>query len=566
MNWTREFQGPSLYVVLLTIVFAAGWLLPNHYPPWNTFHANAWIASVLLGVGFWRLLADPLPVRISPAIGFLAGVAAIPWIQHWIGLLPVAGDALMGSLWQVGFAAAFALGEHWGRLRRGQPAVLVLSAACLAAIASVGLQIYQWLGFASNLRLEEIWVFPSPGQRPYANLGQPNQLASLLLWGLIGCAWAAHKGWLGRWGATIVAAVILFGVALTESRTALLTLTLAFAVLSVWRPRFLGSRALRTAQLLYLWYLACLFSLEPLGTLLGREAPLTVFERSAGELRFELWSMALEAARERPWLGFGWNHMNEGYLLVFPNHPRFVNWYAEQSHNLVLDLVLWVGWPLALGLLACIALWLRRLMRSLTSTEQLLTAAALAVMLVHAMLELPLHHGYFLWPFALLAGSANAGMNPAPLFAVPRRAAIAMLVALSCVVGIAVRDYFHVEAAFAELRFQLQHIGRDHDKRPPETVLLTGWRDFVVMSREEPHAGMPDAQIRQWRNLMLYNSSPLAFKKLVGALVLNGRLEEAQFWADRSCAVLAASLCKGMMSEWQTAVPKDAASAVATPS
>jgi hypothetical protein len=550
MDFRQDIKGPSPYGALLVVVLAAGWLLPNHYPPWNTFHSSAWVASALTALAFWQLANDSSPVRLSRAAVFLAATALIPWAQYAAGIVALPSAALLDSLYLVGLAAAFVLGEHWDRAGPRYAAGAILVAACMASVASVGLQTYQWLGLAEQVDLMDFWIFPNGSSRPVANIGQPNQLASLLLWGLLGAAWAWHKGWIGRVVATAVAAFILFGVALTESRTACVTLTAGILWISIWRPDFLERNAVRWAQALYAGYLACLFGLAPLGRAMGLQTSLTVLERTAGEVRWSLWRLALDAASQRPWEGFGWNQFNAGFLAVFPKYPAFIDWYAEQSHNLALDLIVWVGWPLALVLLGCVAIWLRKVARTISDTEQFLTVAALGVMLVHAMLELPLHYGYFLWPFGVLAGSASARLSLPQVASVARRGAVAFVCVLSVLVGLIVHDYFALESAFVELRFQLLHIGRNHDERPPQTFLLTDWTAFVVMSRTVPKPGMSDAQISKWEALMLYNTSPLAFRKVVGALVLNGRSEEAKYWADRYCAVISAKLCKGILNEW----------------
>lgn len=558
MNRTHGIRDSSYYGGALVLIMSVGWLLPNHYPPWNTFHSNAWIAGALVTLALWHLKNELAAIRVSGATAFLFGCAAIPWIQHAAGLIALPSAALLDSLYLIGLAAAFALGENARRGNAGDVGGMVLAAACVASVVSVCIQIFQWLGYAENMDLLDIWIFPTGRSRPVANLGQPNQLGSLLLWGVLGAGWACHKGWIGRVTAAVAAGFILLGVAMTESRTALLTLTLAVAGLSVWRPQFLDRKVMRGAQLLYACYLTFLFGMAPLGRLLGFDVPLTVFGRSAGELRGVLWRMALDAASERPWQGFGWDEFNEGFLLVFPQHPALANLYAERSHNLALDLIIWVGWPLAVIMMLCTAWWLLKVVRSIADTSQLLLVAALGVMLVHAMLEMPLHYGYFLWPFGVVAGSATAALGWPALGALPRKAALAVVMALFASIATIVHDYLNIEAAFSELRFQLQHIGRNHDERPPRTYLLTDWAAFMSMSRTEPKAGMPESEIRNWEHLLLYNTSPLAFRKVVGALALNGHKEEARYWAERHCAVLPGSLCKNILTEWSLS-PKPAA-------
>lgn len=545
-----DVRGMSLYGAFLAVFLSAGWLLPNHYPPWTTFHTNAWIGCALVVIAFWRLANDPTPVALSRPVAFLALVALIPWLQYWSGLVHLPSAALMGSIYLLGLAVAFALGEHWARAKPGAPAGLILGAAALAALLSVALQTYQWLGLARNQGFTDIWVFPSLGDRPFANLGQPNLLASLLMWGLLGVLWARNKGWVGRGVAAVLCAIVLFGVALTESRAAAVILTVGVITLSMLKFSFVERRFVRGAQAFYFGYLLCLLSLARLGRMLGLDSSLTVYDRSAGELRGEIWRLALEAASLRPWLGWGWDQSNEGFLAVFPHYPKLANLYVEHSHNLLLDLTLWVGAPLAVVLVVTCGRWLLRVARSVRDMEQLLTLAAMVVMLMHAMLEMPLQQGYFLWPFGVLAGSAAARLKPAHVLEVSRRSAVAAMLAFSAVLAVLVYDYFKVEAAFAELRFSLYHIGRNHDERPPDTVFLGAWADFITMSREMPTAGMSEEKIQHWKHLLIYNTSPLAFRKVIGALALNGHPQEARFWDERTCAVLHPKLCNRFVNEW----------------
>lgn len=545
----------SLDIPLLATALAIGWLLPNHYQPWNTFHSNAWVAAALMlsaAVVLWR---QGGPITISWAPVAIAALSAVPWLQWMAGILDIAGAALMPSLYLLGLAAAFAFGEWWQRSRPGEPVRLVLTGALIAAIVSFGLLLYQWFGMASEQGMFGIWVFSAPeGSRPYGNLGQPNQMASLLLWGLIGALWwfqsESKRGM--QLAALAAATCVILGIALTESRSALLTLTVGVLVATVFRHPALQPKTLRALQVLYVVYLATLFNLETVGRWLGVDSQSTMYARSMGETRLTIWKAALEASWQKPWFGYGWNQANEAFLTVFPSYPKFATFYIEQAHSLPLDLVLWMGWPLAILVLAACAWWLLRVFGSIAKPCHVAACSSLAVMLVHAMLELPLHYGYFLWPFGLLAGALNANIGErARITKLSRRAAVAAVAGLAAIYSVVVHDYFRVEAAFTELRFQLARVGTGHDETLPPTLLLRDWPAFIAMSRSSPRPGMTDAEIQQWKGLLLYNTSPLAFRKVIGALVLNGRPEEARWWADRSCVVLDASLCKGLMEEWQ---------------
>lgn len=548
----RQLKLPdfSLYGVGLVFVLAVGWLLPNHYPPWSTFHTTAWVGAALLLIGVRTLLNVPGGFSFSLAGLLLLACALIPWAQHALGMLPLVSSATVPSLGLLGLGLAFAVGRHWQRAQPGEPAATVLGAAAIAAVASTAMALYQWFGWAEAPDLTEIWVlsFNLEG-RPYANLGQTNQLASLLLWGLLGVALAWRKGLFGGVGACFLAGFILLGVALTESRTALLTLTLFATVLRVWRPAWMAPGFRHAAQGLYAFYLFGFFALPVLGGWLELGRALSLFERSGGEIRTLLWRASLEASLVRPWTGFGWDQVNKGLFEVIPSFPGLIDTYFQQSHNLFIDLVLWVGWPVGVLInLGCLYL-LWQACRSATGFEPLLTVAALWVMAIHAMLELPLHYGYFLWPFGVLLGASASGWS-ATVLTLPRRWVLGLLVALGVVHGVVIRDYMEVESAFTELRFEVYRIGTGHRQTLPQTVLLTEWPQVINAMKSTPYKGMTDAQIKHWEDLLVYNTSPLGFRKLIGALTLNGRRDEAQVWAQRSCWVINAKSCLSFATEW----------------
>ncbi len=539
----------------LAVLTAIGWLLPNHYPPWNTFHTDAWMAVCLLIAAAGFLRSNPSTIQVSRPALVLLGLCAIPWVQYGLGVLPLFSSALLASLYLAGLALAFILGENWSRSSTVRPLTFVLLAAGLAAVASVGLQLYQWLGLTADFGLMDIWVMViGEEHRPFANLGQPNQLASLLLWGLLGCLLAWHQRWMGAAVALVLAAFVLFGIALTESRTALLTLTLYVAALSLWRPAFLDWRVLRGFQALYVFYLISLFVQEPLARLLELDEPLTLFKRTQGELRLKLWTMALDASTVSPWLGSGWGRSNAALFEVFQNHPHLEATYFEQSQSLPLDIILWVGWPLGLAIAALVAYWLFCLLRSIDGMEKLIAVGAIGVMTVHALLELPLHHGYFLWPLGLIAGAVNPAKFRTKHWVARRGHAAATVASLGILTGVIIVDYFKVETAFTELRFELAKVGRDHDTTLPETLLLTDWPRQIALTRSTPHAGMTEAEINDWKALMLYNTAPLSMRKYVGALALNGHGDEAQRWAQRICWLLQEKLCRPLADEWSESV------------
>ena len=129
--------------------------------------------------------------------------------------------------------------------------------------------------------------------------------------------------------------------------------------------------------------------------------------------------------------------------------------------------------------------------------------------------------------------------------------AFAVIIALLLAQIAVITDYIKIEDSFTELRFQIARIGSDHDESLPRTVFLTDWPDVIALTRKTPYVGMRDDEIDRWQALMIYNTSPLAIRKVIGAYKLNGNEAEARAWALRACWLLSEKACAGLYDEWQ---------------
>ena len=78
-----------------------------------------------------------------------------------------------------------------------------------------------------------------------------------------------------------------------------------------------------------------------------------------------------------PWLGSGWGRTNAALFEVFEHHAHLKATYFAESHNLPLDIILWVGWPMGLAIIASVSYWLVRFFLSIDSMERLIAAAAM---------------------------------------------------------------------------------------------------------------------------------------------------------------------------------------------
>ncbi len=161
-------------------LLAIALLLPVGDAPWYSFWRE-WTAAiavllVVLGaVSTLRDLALPLRVRLLSLPALALGLASWCWGQHAIGLVPSLSDALLPSLYLVGFAICWIVAASLPAAQRDALADRLAAALLVAALLSAPLAISQWLGW-STLDLGTARGRRAPGRAHGA--GQPAVLAA----------------------------------------------------------------------------------------------------------------------------------------------------------------------------------------------------------------------------------------------------------------------------------------------------------------------------------------------------------------------------------------------------
>jgi hypothetical protein len=524
-------------------------MLPNHYPPWSAFHMDAWAAAVLLPMAvavLWRTRDDE---RLSVLAMGVLGLSFVPWIQYAGGMFSLAGPAWMAFAYLVGLSLAILVGQRWEACSPAQLGDGLFMAIGVAAFLSVGLQLHQWL----QLDLMKLWLMNNAYGRPFANFGQPNQLGTFLLWGVLAMGWGTLRGHVRP--AVMVAGTVflLFGLALTTSRTAWIGVLVLVMVIWYWRGLW-PSRStpwMVSALAVCFFVLVWVIPFISRGLLLSsEEGDLEALVRISSETRPQIWALFLEAVWHRPWIGYGWNQVGTAQLAVALDHPPLRILFSH-SHNLFLDLLLWCGIPLGLTVSGVLLLWLSRRFRAVHDG---MTAVLLLLVLVvgnHAMLELPLHYAYFLLPAGLVVGALETRLHGRMLTLGMRWVPGVLVLGSAVLLGLVVRDYARVEASYQALRFEWANFRTNVPSGPPDVILLDHLRDLIVFSRLEPRPGMSPEELAWMRSVASLQPSAGVIHKFAAALVWNGQPEEAQLWLRRLCAVASRNQCETVRSAWQ---------------
>ncbi len=528
----------------------ASWLVPNHYLPWLSFHAEFLMGAggllVLIGA-----LARSAPGRLPmPALTVATLlVACVPLLQAATGLILFAGDAWMVFEYLLAFALAQVLGQLLTH-RIGADALFeAISALFLAAsLACVGLQLIQWL------RLPGLGIFSielAPLHAPYANVAQPNHLASMLFLGVVGLLFLYERGRVR--GAVAVAAYGLlgFGMVMTASRTAWLTTGLA--AVGLWlacgrAPLRIGRLGVTGAALAFLFLL---LTWTPLNDLLLLSPGRTFAVQSQLGPRPLLWATMASAIALQPWFGYGWNQGLVAQSRVvdqFPASGRLI----QNSHNLVLDLAVWNGVPLALALCALLGWWFWRHLRLSRSAAQLCMLTGTGAVFVHAMLEFPLSYAYFLVPVGLMMGAMDAAAPSLSPLRLPKPAAWALVAVAGGLFAAIAAEYVEVETNTRTLQLELARVGTHKIvSTAPDLVLLTQMGAYLRFARIEPQPGMsPDELAWMGRAIGRFPYANVQFN-VAAANALNGHPEAAGQMLARLCHLHTRQNCLHELREWR---------------
>ena len=539
----------------ITLFFAAllglaSWLAPNHYLPWLSFHSEALMAGALLlafagELGSNRQPHHPLPtLTVATLI-----VAAIPLLQALAGQIHFAGDAWMVFAYLLAFAAAQVLGRVLAR-RIGIETFFERLGGLFAAasVVCVGIQLCQWQ------RLSGLGLFIlelAPGFSPYANVGQPNHLATMLFLGLVGVVFLYERRRIQGWVAALTCGFLEFGLVMTGSRTAWLMLGLM--ALGLWIVRRRAGLRIGAAGCVGLGalFFALLVSWGPLNDLLLLPQGRTFVNQTEVGPRPLLWSSTLHAIWHQPWLGYGWNQGLVAQSRIVDAHPA--NGYLIQhSHNLILDLMLWNGVVLGLALVALLVWWFWKHLRANRSAAQTCLLVAVGGVFLHAMLEYPLSYFYFLVPAGLMMGALDSVVASRVELRCPRWA-LGTVAALSVLLmGTVVFEYAKIETNMRTLRFEVARIGTGTiDSKAPDLLLLTQVGEFLRFSRVEAHPGMTQDELA-WM-LKVVERYPFAAGQLTTAVAyaLNGQPDAARDMLAHLCHQQTARRCDESLRAWK---------------
>ncbi|MES2402351.1 MAG: Wzy polymerase domain-containing protein, partial [Pseudomonadota bacterium] len=428
---------------------------------------------------------------------------------------------------------------------------IVASAWLCAGLASSVIGLFQYFGAAQGFAP---WFNQARYGEAFANLRQRNQFASLTNISLAALVWfgmvfsrhrhlfEARQARNGQMLMVMAAILLACGNATSVSRTGMLQLLLLCVLCGLWGQWRSGlvRWILVAAVLAYAVSVVALprlagfdLALYSLGGRLESGDPLCVN-------RLTLWSNVLDLIALKPWSGWGWGELDYAHYVTLFDGPRFCQ-ILDNAHNLPLQLAVELGVPFAVLVCTGFVFWMvRKKPWRETDPRRQMAWSAMAVILLHSMVEYPLWYGPFQIAFllciALLYGrSATPSVTGLGIrWGLYTRAVLAMLsLALLAAAAYAAWDYRRISQIYLpqearEAAYRTDTLAKISDSWLFADQVMFAHLLITPLSRENAAWTFETA-----RTLLHYSPEPRIAEKIIESAVMLGRDEETQIQIAR---------------------------------
>lgn len=507
-------------ILFLSLVLA--YIVPNNSPPWNSFQSEFLVIFFALSIG---LLNFRKKTKIYSYDLFLSIILIVAGVYYFLNFNKFGAYFYVGVIYLLSALIAFhvAIENKCNELYFEWFSLAVI----LASIISLGCQLVQLMDLMDYFFP---WVGDNPaGGRYFGNLGQPNQLASLVLMSFLCGLYLNSKEKISKY--TQIALAIIFGLSLSlaGSKTSIVSLIGAiFFLLFAKEKKYLGY-----AVLCGLSFLSFSFFIK------NEVRDYGASDISTG--RFSMWGMLIDSVLDKPWIGYGFNNTAIANFELVNEFPINWNRFTAHSHNIVLDFFVWFGIPLGIFLTVFLVhLCYQHFFLQKKMQDKLIAYTAIPL-LVHSMLEFPLHYAYFLIPISFIMGSCWKGKSFSSQIYLNQ-----ILIIYCLPIGILMtKEYLNLESSLTEQRFYINNFSNSKEQEiifPQFLDLPTSQFNFLVKKEitKEDHLEMENLvknypTYRNFHFLCDYFLKNGEYKKFLlyyeKALVLLNK-EEARFFEN----------------------------------
>src|SRR5690606_12063471 len=521
-----------LLVLLAAVFISLAWLMPIHYRPWVTYTGELYTFLALLAIAAVCLKEKlRIPVVSLPLL-LLAGV---PFIQLLAGQVFFFSIAMMGFIFVFSFWLASILGYHLstGNYSR-EDTFTNLSYVFLAAGTVTGMiAICQWTNLDATLPGV---VNISGNQRPYANFAQPNNMATFLLMSLMSCLYLYEKKKIQTKWLFACAAVIVMGVALSQSRTAWVAAIAIMLYLAFYQYKGIIRLKWYYSTACLIFFISCIVAFPLLSKFAAQAMDADVIQsrdvvsRATGDMsRLAIWEQMLAAIQAQPWFGYGWYQTSVAFVSISDTVQGPV--WIRSAHNFILDFLLWNGLIVGLPFLAYLGYLGYQLQRWVNTPESVIGILMIGAFVTHAMFEFPQHYAYFLLPVGFILGTVLAQNPKIKIIVMPSIGMKFIFAVGSLLLVVIYRDYdVAVPKLGQSIRYEKQQEKITNEK---PIYLLTEFNHRIGWIRLNPYSKASVEQIQEGEQMVLSYPTKYNLIKYAKLLAFNGYEAEAKHQLQR---------------------------------
>lgn len=516
-----------LCLIIASVLIAFGWLSPFHVYPWVTFSSE--LASFGAAFAVMTLFLTK-EIKIPRPQILMLGIVLLPLLQFYFGLILDFSVAFLSFVYLFTFWLMMLCGYNLSIQAENREKLMIgfSLVVLIAGLLSSFMAVVQWLNLESYL----YGIMGLRGNRPYANFGQPNNLATFLIIGLMGALYLYEKRKLTLWLLIPISSIILFATVLTQSRTSWIVCIFFFFywIYTQYRnsPRFNFPKLLLWTAFYFVLaaYVLPLFTQILTSSIdTGVTQTASIAQRAgSGHERLGMWMQILHAIAERPLLGYGWNQTS--IAVVESIEFNTVQVWFNSAHNIILDLLVWNGVPLGVLIVGYLSLWLLWLNKTAKDSTSIIAIMMVCAILIHAMLEFPQRYAYFLLPMGFLLGLIQAQTPQLKGITIQKNVVRCVWLISVIVLLLIWRDYKLFQDN-SRLIFK--------GKQPTEEILgssrillLTQFQKRLDWIALDPKTRFSEAQLSEFAEMVKNKSTPYNLKKFAQVLVYNQQNKEAE--------------------------------------
>lgn len=518
--------------LITAILISLAWLMPIHYRPWVTYTGELYAFFALFALAAICLKEKlKLPVVSLP----LLLLACVPLIQLLAEQVFFFSTAMMGFIFVFGFWLASVLGYHLSTGSYSREETFTnLSYVFLASGTVTGIiALCQWINLDATL---PGMVNISGNQRPYANFAQPNNMATFLVMALMSCLYLYEKKKIQTKWLFACAAVIVMGVALSQSRTAwvaaiaIMLYLVFYQYKGIIRLKWYYSSLWLLLFIFFIWLFPVLSQLIAQMTDAEVIRSRDVVSRATGDMsRLAIWQQMLAAIQAEPWFGYGWYQTSVAFVSITDTVQGPV--WIRSAHNFIIDFLIWNGVVIGVPFLAYFGYLGYQMQRWVKTPESVIGILMIGAFVTHAMFEFPQHYAYFLLPVGFIMGTVlGQRADVAKQLVMPSWLIKAIFAVCVILITVIYRDYDTAVPKLGQsIRYEQQPEKITNEK---PIFLLTEFNHRIDWIRVNPYTKMSQNEIYQHEKLVVSYPTKYNLLKYIRLLAYNGYIKEAhhQLW------------------------------------